>query len=350
MTSANNTSTIRTVVGTGEAGYSGDGGPAGDATLREPFMCAFDTAGNLFFCESRNYVVRRVDAATGTITTVAGAGEPGYSGDGGPATAAMINEPYSLAVDTDGSIYIVDRLSATVRRVRPPSNQGAAGIITTVAGTGEPGYGGDGGPGHQAQMREPNDCFLDGKGGLLIADIQDQRIRRLDLATGIIDTFAGNGEKARGGDGMPAGQASILGARAVCMDRRGNTYIAEREGNGVRMVTAGGIMATVAGADAERGYSGDGGPALAATWGAPKALRCDAADNIIVVDTENHAIRRIDANTGIVTTIAGGQLGGHGDGGPATDAGLDRPHGCGIAANGTIYVADSNNHRVRVVM
>ena len=349
MTSANNTSTIRTVVGTGEAGYSGDGGPATDATLREPFMCAFDTAGNLFFCESRNYVVRRVDAATGVLTTVAGTGEPGYSGDGGPATDAMINEPYSLEVDTDGSIYIVDRLSATVRRVLPPSNQGAAGIITTVAGTGEPGYSGDGGPGHQAQMREPNDCFLDGKGGLLIADIQDQRIRRLDLATGIIDTFAGNGEKARGGDGMPAGQASILGARAVCMDSRGNTYIAEREGNGVRMVTAGGIMATVAGADAERGYSGDGGPALAATWGAPKALRCDADDNIIVVDTENHAIRRIDANTGIVTTIAGGQLGGHGDGGPATDAGLDRPHGCGIAANGAIYVADSNNHRVRVV-
>ena len=345
MTSTNPNPTIRTLVGTGEAGYSGDGGPAGDATLREPFMCAFDSAGNLFFCESRNYVVRRVDAATGVITTVAGTGEAGYSGDGGPATAAMINEPYALDVDTaNGDIYIVDRLSATVRRV-----DGATGIITTVAGTGEPGYSGDGGPGHQAQMREPNDCFLDGKGGLLIADIQDQRIRRLDLATGIINTFAGNGEKTRAGDGMPANQASFLGSRAVCMDSRGNTYVAEREGNGVRMITAGGIMATVAGADAERGYTGDGGPALAATWGAPKALRCDANDNIIVVDTENHAIRRIDANTGIVTTIAGGQLGGHGDGGPATDAGLDRPHGCGIAANGAIYVADSNNHRVRIV-
>ena len=198
-------------------------------------------------------------------------------------------------------------------------------------------------------MREPNDCFLDGRGGLLIADIQDQRIRRLDLATGIIDTFAGNGEKVRGGDGMPARQASILGARAVCMDQHGNTYIAEREGNGVRVVTAGGIMGTVAGAAAERGYTGDGGSALDATWGAPKALRCDAAGNVIVVDTENHAIRKIDVNTGVVTTIAGGQLGGHGDGGPATDAGLDRPHGCGIAADGQIYIADSNNHRIRVV-
>ncbi len=338
------TPTIHTFVGTGVAGYTGDGGPAGQSTLREPFMCAFDPAGNLFFCEARNHVVRRVDAASATITTVAGVGEPGYSGDGGPAAAATLNEPYSLAVDANGDIYIVDRLNSAVRRV-----DGATGVISTVAGVGEPGYSGDGGPGHHAQMREPNDCFLDGKGGLLIADIQDQRVRRLDLASGIINTFAGNGEKARAGDGMPASQASILGARAVCMDSRGNTYIAEREGNGVRMVTAGGIMATVAGADAQRGYSGDGGPALAAAWGAPKALRCDANDNIIVVDTENHAIRRINADTGIVSTIAGGQLGGHGDGGPATDAGLNRPHGCGIAANGAIYVADSNNHRVRVV-
>ncbi|MCE2502056.1 MAG: hypothetical protein J4G13_14535 [Dehalococcoidia bacterium] len=346
MTSTN-VSTIRTVVGTGEAGYMGDGGPATDATLREPFMCCFDSAGNLFFCEAKNHIVRRVDAATGVVTTVAGTGEQGYSGDGGPATEATFNEPYSLEVDDDSpqaNIYIVDRLNAVVRRV-----DAATGVITTVAGTGEAGYSGDGGPGEQAQLREPNDCFLDGRGGLLIADIQDQRIRRLDLASGIIDTFAGNGEKVRGGDGMPARQASILGARAVCMDQHGNTYIAEREGNGVRVVTAGGIMGTVAGAAAERGYTGDGGSALAATWGAPKAIRCDAAGHIIVVDTENHAIRRIDANTGIVTTIAGGQLGGHGDGGPATEAGLDRPHGCGIAADGSIYIADSNNHRVRVV-
>ena len=343
MTSSS-TPYIRTVVGTGEAGYSGDGGPATEATLREPFMCDFDTAGNLFFCEARNHVVRRVDASTGVVTTVAGSGEEGYTGDGGPATRATLYEPYSLAVDSDGSIYIVDRLNAVVRKV-----EGATGIITTVAGTGEVGYSGDGGPGREAQLREPNDCFLDGRGGLLIADIQDQRIRRLNLATGIIDTFAGNGEKVRGGDGMPARQASILGARAVCMDGAGNTYIAEREGNGVRVVTAGGIMGTLAGADAERGYAGDGGLALAATWGAPKALRCDAAGNVIVVDTENHAIRKIDTQSGIVTTVAGGELGGHGDGGPATNAGLDRPHGCGIAADGTIYIADSNNHRVRAV-
>ena len=267
--------------------------------------------------------MRRVDAASGIVATVAGNGEQGHTGDGGPATDASLYEPYSLEVDADGTIYIVDRLNASVRRV-----DGATGIITTVAGTGEPGYSGDGGPGNEAQLREPNDCFLDGKGGLLIADIQDQRIRRLDLATGTIDTFAGNGE--RYAPAMNAGQpGQLLGARAVCMDSRGNTFIAEREGNGVRIVTAGGIMGTVAGADAERGYSGDGGPALAAAWGAPKALRCDANDNIIVVDTENHAIRRIDANTGIVTTIAGGHLGGDGDGGPATKRGWTGPTAAG---------------------
>ena len=336
------TGTIQTIAGTGDGGYSGDGGPATAATLREPFMCAFDPAGNLLFCESRNYCVRRIDAQTGIVTTLVGTGEAGYTGDGGPAAQAQLNEPYSLTVDTNGDIYIVDRLNVVVRKV-----DAATGIISTVAGTGEIGYGGDGGPGTLAQMREPNDCFLDGRGGLLIADIQDQRIRRLDLGTGIITTFAGNGEKVRGGDGLPAAQASILGARAVCMDGSGNTYIAEREGNGVRKVDHNGIMSTIAGTG-ERGYDGDGGPAIAAAWGAPKAIRCDAADNIIVVDTENHAIRKIDA-VGIVTTIAGGHLGGDGDGGPATAAGLERPHGCGIGPDGTLYIADSNNHRVRAL-
>ncbi|MDA0734375.1 MAG: hypothetical protein O2909_04825 [Chloroflexi bacterium] len=334
---------IQTVVGTGVDGYSGDGGPAIQATLREPFMCAFNRQDNLFICEAKNHVVRRIDRATGIITTVAGTGEAGYSGDGGPASQARFNEPYSLTVDQNGDIYIVDRLNAVVRKINA-----ATGIITTVAGTGQPGYSGDGGPGNQAQLREPNDCFLDSKGGLLIADILDQRIRRLDLTTGSITTFAGTGEKVRTGDGLPAAQASIFGARAVCMDSKGNTYIAEREGNGVRKVDVNGVMSTLAGIG-ERGYSGDGGPAIAAEWGAPKAIRCDAQDNIIVVDTENHAIRKIDAATGIVTTIAGGHLGGDGDGDLATNAGLARPHGCAIASDGTLYIADSNNHRVRVV-
>ncbi len=334
---------IYTFAGTGDPGYTGDGGAAVAAQLREPFMCAFDSQGRLYVAEATNHCIRRIDAHTGVIRTVAGTGEVGYTGDGGPAIRATMNQPYSLQIDPPGDLYIVDRLNAVIRKV-----DAGTGLITTVAGTGEPGYGGDGGPGTQAQMREPNDCYLDGRGGLLIADIQDQRIRRLDLATGIITTVAGNGDKTRAGDGRAATDASILGARAVCMDRQGNTYICEREGNGVRKVDVQGIMSTVAGTGG-RGYTGDGGPALTATWGAPKAIRCDQHDHVLVVDTENHAIRRIDTVTGMVTTVAGGRQGGQGDEGPATAAGLDRPHGCEVDAHGHLFIADSNNHRVRVV-
>ncbi len=337
------TGKIQTFAGTGEKGYAGDGGPAGNALLSEPFMCAFDAQGNLYVAEATNHCVRRVDQATGVISTVAGTGAEGYSGDGGPATLATFNQPYSLQIDSNGDIYIVDRLNAVVRKV-----DAATGLITTVAGTGEPGYGGDGRPGTAAQLREPNDCFLDGNGGLLIADIQDQRIRRLDLSTGIITTFAGSGLKERTGDGGPAIEAGILGARAVCNDGVGNTYICEREGNGVRMVDAMGRMTTIAGTG-EVGYTGDGGPALTATWGGPKAIRCDLRGNLLVVDTENHAIRKIDATSRIVTTVAGGHKGGEGDGGDAANAGMDRPHGADIDAQGNIYIADSNNHRVRVL-
>jgi hypothetical protein len=276
---------IHTIAGTGEKGYAGDGGPAVRALLNEPFMCAFDAQGNLYVAEAINHCVRRIDHDTGIITTVAGCGTPGYAGDGGPATRATLNQPYALQIDANGDIYIVDRLNAVIRKVTATT-----GLITTVAGTGEPGFSGDGGPGVQAQLREPNDCFLDGRGGLLIADIQDQRIRRLDLVTGRITTFAGNGEKVRAGDGRVATAASILGARAICVDRRGNTYICEREGNGIRKVDASGIMSTVAGTG-ERGYSGDGGPALSATWGAPKDYETKPPGNTILTGSSDYSRR-----------------------------------------------------------
>jgi hypothetical protein len=335
---------IQTVLGNGKEGYSGEGGPAAQAACETPYMCAFDTRGNMFVCMGRHHRVLRMDARTGIITLVAGTGESGYGGDGGPARNATFNMPYALTVDANGDIYLAERITAVVRKI-----DGKTGIVTTIAGTGERGYSGDGGPGNKAMLREPNDVFLDGKGGLLIADIQDQRVRRVDLRTGIIATFAGTGEKSRAGDGKRATEAGIMGARAVCMDKLGNTYICEREGNGVRKVDAKGILTTVAGAEAVRGYSGDGGPALAATWGAPKAIRCDPQNNIIVVDTENNAVRRIDSRTGVVNTIVGGHLGDDGDGGPATAAGLAQPHGCGLDAAGNLYIADTHNHRVRVV-
>ena len=224
---------IRTVVGTGEKGYAGAGGPAIECLIGEAYGCAFDINGNLYICDGRNHTVRHIDKVTQVITTVAGTGEAGYSGDGGPATQATVNDLYSLTVDTDDDIYIVDRYNAAIRKV-----DSATGIISTVAGTGEPGYSRDGGPDTLAQIREPNDCFLDDNGGLLIADIPDPRIRRLDLDTGIMTTFAGDGEKRREGDGKPATEASLMDPRAVGVDSKGNTYIAEKEGSGIRKVDA----------------------------------------------------------------------------------------------------------------
>jgi streptogramin lyase len=205
-------------------------------------------------------------------------------------------------------------------------------------------------------LREPNDCCLDGKGGLLIADVGDWRIRRLDLKTGAIATFAGTGRPAGKkkidrnaiGDGGPAVRAVLVGARAVCVDGKGNTYVCERKGNAVRKIDAEGVVTTVAGTGAP-GYDGDGGPARKATFRGPKGVRCDRQGNVYVVDTENHAIRKIDVRDGTVRTVAGGRRGPGGDAGDATKAGLDRPHGCVIGADGTLYIADSNNHRVRVV-
>ena len=335
---------IQTVLGNGEEGWEGDGGPALEAACQLPYACEFDSQGNMIVCMGRQHRIRRVDARTGIISLVAGNGEPGYAGDGGPALDAVMNQPYGLAVDLNGDIYFAQRFDPAVRKI-----DGSTGVISTIAGTGEFGYSGDGGPGDEAMLREPNDLYLDGRGGLLIADIQDQRIRRVDLETGLITTLAGTGEKSRAGDGMPAAEASLMGPRAVCMDRQGNIFIAEREGNGVRKISADGILTTLAGADAMAGYTGDGGPALSATWGAPKAMRCDLNDNIIVVDTENFAVRRIDSQTGIVTTIAGGREGRDGDGGPAVDAGMSRAHGCGISADGNLFIADTHNHRVRMV-
>ncbi len=336
--------TITTVAGAGEAGYAGDGGPATKALLRQPFHCDFDRDGNLYIAEAENHVIRRVDKRSGRITTVAGSGRKGYEGDGGPATRAALNEPYAV-VDAAGDLYIVDRLNACVRHV-----DGRTGIITTVAGDGTRGYAGDGGPGAKAQMREPNDCVLDGKDGLLIADVRDTRVRRLDRKTGIISTFGGTGRRVREGDGGPLSSASFDGARAVAVDGRdGTVYVCEREGNAVRRVDGRTRIVTLYAGTGRKGYEGDGGPAARAALNGPKGVRCDRQGNLYIVDTENHAIRRVDAATGVITTVAGGAKGGHGDGGPAAQAGLDRPHGCVVGPDGALYIADSNNHRVRRV-
>ena len=335
--------TITTAVGTGERGFAGDGGPAAQALLNGPFDIGFDAGGNLYFADTFNHRIRRVDARSGVIETVAGSGEAGYRGDGGPARSAAFNEPYGIAVDRDGNIYVADRHNHCVRRI-----DGRSGIVTTCAGNGRSGYSGDGGPAAEAGLVEPNGLAFDpAQQRLFIADVADNRVRVVDLARGTIASFAGTGEAAHSGDGGPAAAAAVWGARAVKVAADGTVYILERQGSSLRAVDPRReVVTTVAGTGA-RGYAGDGGPALAAVFDAPKEMTIAPDGDLLIVDTENHAIRRIALGTGTVDTIAGGRKGSGGDGGPATDAGLGRPHGVAVGPDGAIYIGDTENHRIR---
>ncbi len=334
---------ITTAAGTGERGFGGDGGPAALARLNGPFDIGFDPAGNLYFSDTFNHRIRRVEAGAGIISTIAGCGEAGYSGDGGPATQARLNEPYGIAVDRAGNVYIADRHNHCVRRV-----DGATGTIITFAGNGAAGSGGDGGAAAHAAMVEPNGLAFDpAQQRLFIADVADNRVRVVDLAAGTIATFAGTGAPAHSGDGGPAAAAGVWGARAVKVAADGTVYILERQGSTLRAVDRRtGVIATVAGTGA-RGYSGDGGPALAAVFDAPKEMALAPGGDLLIVDTENHAIRLLDIARGTVDTIAGGRKGSGGDDGPAIAAGLGRPHGAAVGPDGAIYIGDTENHRIR---
>jgi len=334
---------ITTAVGTGERGFAGDGGPVAQAVLNGPFDIGFDPTGNLYFSDTFNHRIRRVDAASGIVTTVAGRGEAGYSGDGGPAVEARLNEPYGIAVDRTGNIYVADRHNHSIRRI-----DAASGIITTCAGNGSAGFAGDGGPAARAGMVEPNGLAFDpAQQRLFIADVADNRVRVVDLARGTIATFSGTGEAAHAGDGGPAHAAGVFGARAVKVAADGTVFILERQGSSLRAVDPRtGIITTVAGTGA-RGYSGDGGPMLAAVFDAPKEFTIEPGGDLLIVDTENHAIRRIDIRRGTLDTIAGGRKGSKGDSGLAREAGLGRPHGIAVGPDGALYIGDTENHRIR---
>ncbi len=322
---------ISTAVGTGTQGHSGDGGPALEALLNNPFDIAFSTDGDMIFSDTFNHCIRRMNAKTGVISNVAGTCERGFAGDGSPATEALLNEPYGVVVSHGGKIFFADRLNRRVRQIDP------AGRISTLAGDGSGKYSGDGGPATVAGLAEPNGLALnEAQTHLYIADVADHRVRVVDLTTGIIGTFAGTGEAKHDGDGGPATSAGIFGARAVAFAPDGSLYVMERQGSSIRQVRDG-IIQTVAGTPNERGYAGDGGDARVAVFAAPKEMAVDKDGNIYVVDTENHAIRRIDARTWVVDTIAG----------PATGAGLGRPHGAAVGPDGAVYIGDSETHRVR---
>jgi DNA-binding beta-propeller fold protein YncE len=334
---------ITTIAGTGERGFAGDGGPAARALLNGPFDLGFDPAGNLYFSDTFNHRIRRVEARRGIIATLAGSGAAGYSGDGGPALAAAFNEPYGIAVDRASNIYVADRHNHCVRRI-----DGASGIVTTFAGNGQAGYSGDGGPAVLAGLVEPNGLGFDpAQQRLFIADVADNRVRVVDLLSGTIASFAGTGAAAHTGDGGPAAEAAVFGARAVRVAADGTVFVLERQGSSLRAVDPNTGVITIFAGTGARGYAGDGGPARAAVFDAPKEFALDPGGDILIVDTENHAIRRIFAESGRVETIAGGRKSPEGDGGPATAAGLGRPHGAVVGPDGAIYIGDTENHRIR---
>jgi len=329
------------VAGNGTQGFGGDGGPVTSAILASPSGVALDTQGNLFIADESNQRIRRVDAVTGIITTVAGSGQLGFSGDGGPATSAKMYNPISVAVDEQGNLFIADNLNYRIRRV-----DAATGTITTVAGNGQDTYSGDGGPATAAGLTGPLGVAVDAQGNLFIADWNF--VRRVDAATGIIITYAGNSTAQSLGDGGPASSASLNGPWGVAVDAHGNLFIADSGNGSIRRVDAATqIITTVAGNGAVGQPSGDGGPATSATITSPQGVAVDSQGDLFIADTFGGQIRRVDGVGETISTVAGGGSGG--DGGPATSAILIYPAGVAINGSGNVFIADFFSQRIRRV-
>ncbi len=330
------TNTISTVAGTGNYTFTGDGGVATSAGLENPYGVACDAAGNLYVADYADNHVRRVDT-TGIITTVAGNGSITYSGDGGAATNAGISKPSGLAVDTAGNLFITD-YNNRIRKV------GTNGNITTVAGGGA---GGDGGLATSASLSNPTGVAVDAAGNLYIADKGNNRIRKVD-ASGIITTFAGTNVAGFAGDGGSATNARLSSPASVALDASGNLYIADTGNNRVRKVNPTGVITTVAGTNVS-GFTGDGGAATNARLSGVSGVAVDAAGDLFILDSSNHRVRLVDTS-GVISTVAGsGSASYSGDGGAALSAGLYGPQGVALDSQGNVYIADSGN-RVRQVL
>lgn len=355
---------ITTVAGNGALGFAGDGGPASAASLdlrglgNSLARVAVDSSGNLFFVDATNQRIRKVEAATGIITTVAGDGfrdANGYgrfAGDGGPATLASFFDPCGVAVDASGNIFVADKNNRRVRRVDK------SGIITTIAGNGRSLSPGDGKTATLASVM-PGDVAVDPAGNVIIFDLAFKRIRKVDSTTGVISTVAGDGSEGSWGDGGLAVEASLeLGkGGGIAVDSHGNIFVSEFKACRVHRVDAAtGIITTVAGdgftdANGIGAFSGDGGPATVASLSNPNSVAVDRAGNLYIADTNNDRIRKIDAVTGVISTVAGGAAQGFaGDGGPAAAAKLCLPSGVSVDSSGNVFIADRCNNRIRRIL
>ena len=335
--------TISTFAGNGTQGGSGDGGLATAAQIDNPFGVTRGPDGAIWFCEYTGQRIRRV-SPDGTISTIAGTGKKGYSGDGGPALQATFNLPHELRFDAKGDLYIVDMTNHVVRKVDMKTK-----IITTFAGTGVAGYSGDGGPSAQAQFKHPHSIQFVPDCSLYFGDIGDNVIRRIDMETGLISTFAGTGKPGATPDGAPIAGTPLKGPRSLDFDKAGNLWLVTREGNQVfKFDLKAEKIQHVAGTGA-KGFTGNGGPAKLATLSGPKGVAIDAAGNAWLADTESHSVRMIDAKTGNLELIAGTGEKGDGPDGNPLQCKMARLHGIFCDVDGSVYIGDSEAHRVRVL-
>lgn len=335
---------VVTIAGTGEEQYVGDGGPATEAPVSGPFGVVVGPDEAVYVCEIGNHVIRRIDPEAGIITTVAGTGEKGYAGDGGSATQAKLNEPYEVRFDAGGNMYFVEMMNHLVRRV-----DGKTGRISTVAGNGQPGFSGDRGPATDAKLNRPHSITLDNEGNIYICDIGNHRVRRVDAETGIIMTFAGTGEQAKTPDGAPITGTPLNGPRALDFDGNYNLYLALREGNAVyRLDLSTSTLHHLAGTGV-KGYTGDNGPAKVAELSGPKGIAIGPDGDIYLADTESHTIRVIRRSSGRIETLVGDGQEGDGPDGDPHRCRLARPHGVFVDTTGNVYIGDSSNHKVRMI-
>ncbi len=335
--------TVTTLIGTGVAGFA-------DNQVRNPYGLTIGPDGGLYFCDLDNQRVRRLDLASKRVTTIAGTGKKGYTGDGGPAVDATLSAPHELVFDSKGDLYFAERDNNVIRKVDMKT-----GMISTAAGTGVAGYGGDGGPGPKAQLRQPHSIIRDKDGSLLICDLANHRIRRLHPDTGILEGYAGTGEGKPTPDGAPVAGTPLNGPRTLVLAPGGDIYVALREGNAICRIDAKTQTLHRVAGTGETGYSGDNGPALNAKFGGalarlagPKGMSYAPGDVLYVADTESHAIRRIDLKSGIITTVLGTGVSGDGPEPDPLACKLNRPHAV-LFANGVLYVADSEANRIRVL-
>ncbi|MCA9090191.1 MAG: hypothetical protein KDA90_16330 [Planctomycetaceae bacterium] len=336
---------VQTVAGTGENRYFGDGEPATKAGCGGPFGVIVGPDGHLYVGETTTHVIRRVNLETGIATTVAGTGTKGNNGDGDLAIKAQVNEPYEIRFDAKGNLYFVDMVAAVVRRI-----DGETGIISTIAGTGKAGFSGDGGPATSAQLKQPHSIALDNSNHLYICDIGNHRVRVVDLKTGIINTLAGTGEKQKTPDGAHFEGTPLNGPRALDFDGKHSLYLALREGNAVyRLDLKSQTMHHLAGTG-KQGYWGDGGPATEAHLAGPKGVSLGPDGDVYLADTESHTVRVIRMTSGTIETVVGDGKKGDGPDGAPRACRMDRPHGVFVDPMGRIFIGDSNNNKVRMLL